>query len=413
MSILDIPKPHCVTDADHSSYSPSGSKRWINCTASIEFIKNAKKIPSKPSSYANEGTAAHLLGAHCLENGLETKACIGHKFNDIVVNKDMATHVKTYTDYVNNSVTWDSVLWIENILPLDFLEQGSFGTADAVIVSDTFIEIIDLKYGQGVAVEVEENPQLMIYALGVLHHLKINDIKFEDHREVKLTIVQPRGRHDKGPIRSWNVTVEALRNFSHQVKSAIEESKSENAQFRPDEEICRWCEAKPICRAYSEFCLDLAKLEFADLVDNTTNVTNKLPKTDELSLEEMSLVLKHSKAILQWIDSIETAATIMLRNGVEFPNYKLVYGRSNRAWSNSKEVYERLISYGTDEDRLYTKKFISPSQAEKELTKQELDLVKDLIFKPEGKVSLAHISDTRPSIDFQKETIQEWANEDI
>lgn len=413
MNVLNIPKPHCITDSDHSEYSPSGSKRWINCTASIEFIKTAKKIPSRPSSYANEGTAAHLLGAHCLENGLEPESCVGHKFNDIVADKEMVKHVKTYTDYVNNSVLWDSVLWIENILPLDFLEQGSFGTADAVIVSDTFIEIIDLKYGQGVIVEAEENTQLMIYALGVLHHLKINDIHFEDHNEIKLTIVQPRGRHEKGPIRSWKVSVKALKEFLHTVKSAIKESKSDNAQFRPNEEICKWCEAKPICRAYSEFCLDLAKLEFADLVDNTTNFEKKLPKSNELSVEEMSLVLKHSKAILQWIDSIECAATSMIRNGTEFPNYKLVYGRSNRAWSNSKEFFERLVNYGTDEDRLYTKKLISPSQAEKELTKNELELVKDLIIKPVGKISLAHISDVRPSIDFQKEVIDEWANEDI
>lgn len=408
-----IPAPHYVTDEEHSRFSPSGAKRWIKCPASISFLDSIKRLPSKPNPYAEEGTAAHELAAYCLERDISPQKCVGMKFNNHIVDNEMARQVEKYTTYVQGAVTWDATLWVENKLSMESIHPDVFGTADAIIVSKDYLEIVDLKYGKGVVVEVEENSQLAVYAIGALSHLAKYGVKYSDDFEVKLTIAQPRAPHADGPIRSTTLTVAQLRDFKEIAKTAVKVSERSDAPFGPSADTCRWCEGAPTCRALANYNLEVARLEFADLLESPLSVKQKLPSINELSEEELAQILKHSKAIEQWLNAAVEKATSLLRADVKVPGYKLVYGRSNRAWLREAEVEERLSDYGTNLDRMYEKKFLSPTKAEKELTDAEWELVKDLVYKPTGKVTIAPESDGRPAINPHEAAKDDWTKEEV
>lgn len=74
-----------------------------------------------------------------------------------------------------------------------------------MIVADDELHIIDLKYGQGIVVEAERNPQMMLYALGALN---IFDGLY-DIRTVSMTIYQPRREN----ISTWSISVADLKDW--------------------------------------------------------------------------------------------------------------------------------------------------------------------------------------------------------
>ncbi len=426
MQKLNIPKPSVDTNAEHSEYSPSGSSRWLNCTASIEYLKTFKRVQGESNFYAEEGTCAHELSAKAIDDELSTMAYIGEKFNGIVVDTEMVKETQKYVDYVNGQVTWNSTLWVENKVSLQHLEPKMFGTADAIIFSiDEFelengvylvtegeLEIVDLKYGRGIVVEAIDNTQMMIYALGALSHLAKHNIKFSPGLDVKMTIVQPRAPHELGPIRSDYMTVAQLKDFQKEVKASIAESKSKNPVFKATEKGCRWCEAAPFCKAYANHNMEIAKIEFSEFELSPEEFKKTRPEPKELSETDLVNIMKHTKSIEYWLKSITAYCLEQLQQGKKVQGYKLVYGRSNRAFKDQKEVEKILKEYGTEEERVYNTKFLTVAQLEKELTNEEWELIKDLIFKPQGKISLAKESDARPKVDTQSEAIDEWSKED-
>lgn len=404
---MKLNKPIVPDKKDHSEYSPSGGKRWVNCPASIRMIKETPKKESS-SFYADEGTAAHELAALCLEEETVPSMYIGKKFNGITVDKHMAKETYKYVDYVLSKVTWDGQLFIETRIPMFNLEEQMFGTADAIIISEDSFEIIDLKYGKGVLVEAEDNYQLAIYAIGIMEWLNTEGISYSDETEITLTIVQPRAPHIEGPIRSWMVTIAGLRELSHKIKKAVENSKSENPSFGPSPENCRWCEASPHCKPFAEFNLKAAQLEFADFAKTKNEFSKSFSDRNALTSEQISQILKHSKAIEQWLKGVTEFAVEEMRRGKEIPNYKLVYGRSIRAWESQSEAEELLLNKGIDTEELYTKKFKSPTQMEKILDPKIWDDVKELVFKPTGKITLAPETDGRSSVSPDYEAAKEW-----
>ena len=133
----------------------------------------------------------------------------------------------------------------------------------------------------------------------------------------------------------------------------------------------------------------------------------------ELSMDEISSILKHAKAIEQWVKNIAEFAVEQMKAEKPIPGYKLVYGRSNRAWDDSDEVFKKLMEYGTDEERIMKSKMLTVAQMEKELTDDEWELVKELVIKPRGNVTLALETDKRMAINNTAEAVDEWGNEDL
>jgi len=406
---MDIKPPVVPIDAPHSEFSPSGSKRWINCPASIQMLREMPKKEGEGSSfYAEEGTAAHEFAAKCLEDELDPKTQIGQTYNKFDVDKYMAREVAKYTEYVNGQITWDSTIFVETRVPMFELHDSMFGTADAVVLHKDSFEIIDLKYGKGVLVEAENNTQLMVYALGILYWLKREGVEFEPDAELTLTIVQPRAPHIEGPIRSWNITVAGLLGFANEVKSSINAAEGEHPPFGPTEENCRWCEASPFCKSYAEFNLQIAQLEFADFAQTKNGFSKSLLEINSLTNEQLSNIMKHAKALEQWVKSITEYAIEEMKRGKRVPHYKLVYGRSIRAWEDQEVVQGILETHGVGAEDLYTMKFKSPAQMEKTLESHQWEMIKEQVFKPTGKITLAPETDGRKAVDPHSDAINEW-----
>lgn len=397
------------SDQKHSIYGPSGSKRWMTCPASIQMESGIEKGPEVYNFPAEEGTAAHELGEFCLREEIRAESCIGKTFNDFEVDQEMANQTQKYISYVDGECTWDSTLGIEMRVHMPQIEETMFGTADAVIYSPDSLEVIDLKYGRGIVVEVDNNSQLMLYAIGVLTYLKSKfGVMYGPGQQVKLTIVQPRAPHKNGPIRSYWITVSQLKDFQRLVKRAVVLSKEEVPPFGPSESGCRWCAAAPICTAYTKHNLEQLKLDFADFKTPKREFGQKLIDVSSISDEQIGNILNHSKAITTWLKTLADFAVSELSAGKQVPGFKLVYGRSIRRWSDSTLAENKLVQYGVDIPRLFNTKFKTAPQMEKELRPEEWDIIKDLVEKPQGKITLAPESDGRRSIDPNVEAQKEW-----
>lgn len=236
----------------HAIFSPSASHRWTACPGSIKLIQ--KCPPDKGSPASQEGTDAHALAEMCFAKEIEAHHFIGETVpSGLIVNKAMAKHVQTYLDYVYQYRKEECArLLIEQRLTLSSIDERIFGTADVAMIGHRSgkltAHIFDFKYGKW-SVEVKNNSQLMIYALGLLEMLKLAN---EFPERVTTHICQPRSRHPDGPNRCHTYLTSELMEFSKQIAAAVVESdKPEPELF--DGEHCRFCPAELICPKLNSF----------------------------------------------------------------------------------------------------------------------------------------------------------------
>jgi hypothetical protein len=364
----------------HAKLSASGSAKWSLCPGSV-FAE--KDYPETTSVFAEEGTAAHELAELLLRDDEELNLGIFSLFgvtlpeSGVVVTQDMLDYVMVYVNYVK-SISGE--LFVEQRVDFSHIAPDGFGTSDAIVINDTKLTIVDLKYGKGVRVDADNNTQGILYALGA-----VNDYgMLYDIKTINIVIVQPRLDH----ISEWSLSIDELNRWGERLKQAAELTATENAPRVPGEKQCQWCKAKATCPA-------LNKLTESTLMTSFDNLETSKPET--LTDEQLRVALDNKKLILAWFDAIETIVTDRLTGGNAFNGYKLVEGRSNRAWRDEDATAKALIGV-IDMDKLYTKKLISPAQAEKELGKSRAELLEDLITKPVGAPTLVPESDKRPAV---------------
>lgn len=388
-----------LTPSTHSRFSPSGSKRWISCPGSIAFVESLN-LPHRDSEYAAEGTACHELAAHCLQKHiLDASAFVDEIFyRDIKTTWEMCSATNEYVAYILSFIHPGAILEVEQRVEMDDLQHGTGGTSDAFIWSTEEFHCFDLKYGQGVPVEVTENYQLMLYAAGRIRELhlsgKINASKL---KRICLHIIQPRAPHSDGPCRSWDVSVDRLRTHWIDAKEAIKLACSKNPPLNPGAEQCKWCDGAPVCRSLAEFNMKTAMLDFADLAEPEID----LIQANKLSNDELAYVLTHSDTLENWIKSVVSFAQYQLERQIKIPGYKLVRGRSNRSWANNsdEQILQWLEDRGVDTSEAYTKpKLRSPSQIEQIVGKKAFKELDDYVIKPLGKVTIATTSDKRDEV---------------
>lgn len=364
----------------HAKLSASGSAKWSLCPGSV-FAE--KDYPETTSVFAEEGTAAHELGEIILRDDDELNLGIFSLFgvtlpeSGVTVTQDMLDYVMVYVNYVN-SISGE--LFVEQRVDFSHIAPDGFGTSDAIVINDSVMTIVDLKYGKGVRVDAENNTQGILYALGA-----VNDYgMLFNIKTINIVIVQPRLDH----ISEWSIGIDELNRWGERLKQAAELTATENAPRVPGEKQCQWCKAKATCPA-------LNKLTESTLMTSFDNLETSKPET--LTDEQLRIALDNKKLILAWFDAIETIVTDRLTGGNAFNGYKLVEGRSNRAWRDEDATAKALIGV-IDMDKLYISKLISPAQAEKELGKSRADLLEDLITKPVGAPTLVPESDKRPAV---------------
>jgi len=372
--------------AAHAKLSASGAHRWMACPGSI---KAEEGLPDRSSSFAEEGTIAHEITEKALR--------LGFNCDTICDRPDLAyiaEPAQVYVDYVRSIP--GKHRFVETRVDFSEWVPGGFGTADSIVIDEdtATMHIADLKFGKGVRVDAEHNPQAMLYALGAYNSFGfLHEIK-----NVKISIVQPRIDN----ISEWEIGLEDLLKWGEIARSAAEETAKPTAKRVPGEKQCRFCKAKATCPALKTLTEQTLLMDFE--AHDEPVAPNKL--TDD----QLSAALAARPVIEAWLNAVETVVKQRLSAGQTFPGWKLVEGRSNRTWIDEQTAGQELEwMLG---DKAYVRKLITPTQAEKELGKAHKKQVESLIFKPPGKPSLAKETDPRPSIAASVEDFDEIVDEE-
>lgn len=372
----------------HAILSASASKRWMNCTPSALL---EKQFADEESIYAAEGTAAHALAEHKLKRFLKKRS------KRPVSDYDCDEMEECTDDYVSFAMEKiekakqscsDPVVMIEQRLDFSRWVPEGFGTGDLVIVADDTLYIVDLKYGKGIAVSAEWNPQMLLYSLGALELFG----SLYDIEKVNMTIHQPRLEN----VSTFEITVHDLMEWAEQELMPKAEMAAKGEGEFAVGDWCRFCKAKNTCRARAEEYLRLAQMEF------------KPPEL--LSEEEIAEVLKVADELAKWsADVYAYAQDEAITHGRVWNGFKLVEGRSNRKYVNEEEVADAAKAAGYED--IYKKSLIGITEMEKLMGKKDFQkILGSLVYKPQGKITLVPESDKRPPI--QTETAEADFKED-
>ena len=361
----------------HSPLSPSSAFRWIKCTPSAKL--NAA-LPDSTSEYALQGTAAHTLCEYKLQK-LLGKDAKDPTENLTYFDAEMADCTDSYQQYVSERIEKakqfckDPIVLVEQKLDFSKWVPQGFGTGDCVIVADNVLTVIDFKYGVGVLVEAEQNPQMMCYALGALTLFdSIYDIE-----NVVMTIFQPR----RDNISTYELSKKELLQWADEILSpAAQLAAKGEGKFKAGKH-CRFCKVKATYRIRAEYNLELARYDF------------EMPAN--LEDTEIEVILSKADELVAWCSDIKEYAFQQALNGKQWNGWKLVEGRSVRKYINEDAVAETVKNAGYDP---YEHKVLGITAMTRMLGKAKFEnLLSSFIEKPTGKPALVPKSDKRPSID--------------
>lgn len=405
----------------HALLSPSSAHTWLACAPAIALGMDQ---PNKSSKYSDEGTAAHTVAADCLTFEGNATDLIGEmvpgKADHYLVTLEFAEAVQCYIDLVRERVNAYEMagyfvqLEVEQEVPIGHItgEEGARGTSDAVILAfgsmdrPNIIEVIDLKFGQGVQVSAVNNPQGMLYALGAIEKFKPHEFQ-----EVRITISQPRITTVPS---EWTISAKELDELSAykfepaaiNALSLIGQKAFKLEEFNPGEKQCKFCKAKAICPALKAYSEKTISDEF-DLLDEEVE---SLYPVSALELHELASIYPRLKLVEDWITAVRGRVSEALLSGEKLPGLKVVRGkRGNRAWSDATEAETTLKGMRIKSDVMYKQVLQTPTVLEKALAEaapRKWKKVAALIVQSEGSLQPALESDDRPAVEVPKITDQ-------
>lgn len=420
------------SDREHATWSASATERNWNCPGALALTMD---LPDDTSEAADWGTCCHQIAEACLRDGRDAAEWIGKtvtgKKHSFECDDEMAETTQVYVDFVRDHCTNDGpvqgrTLDIEQRFSLDSLKTPfeAGGTADAVIHDSAAkkLHVVDLKGGRGVAVDATENKQLRTYALGAM--LANPGLKVDT---ITVTIVQPRAPHPAGRIRSETFHVADLVEWTADLLAAMERSKTAleasskhmldvrdetdedtgkpfksvsamvpaawTAEFlRPGPHCTKtFCKARGFCPALQQAAYDAAGVWFDDL--DQPRLANA---PDAMSPEALAQALDAADMVEGWINAVRAYAHTQAEMGVTIPDYMLVEKIGRRRWKDEAGAEAKIKGLIDDP---YTRKLMSPAQAEKALGKKRAGEIADLIEKPITGSNLVRADKTtRPAI---------------
>lgn len=372
---------------EHALLSASGAYRWMACTRSPRL---EEFIQEESSEDAKRGTLAHNLVELklAIEIGSLSRQQYAKKLKEIKADPLYTEEMDKFTDLHKDfcmerfneakAETKDAVIMLEQRLDYSPWVPQGFGTSDTTIISDMALEIIDFKYGKGIAVSAYENTQMKLYALGAINQLGF----LYDLETIHMTISQPR----LDSISSFEMSVEDLLTWAEEVvKPKAETAFKGEGEFIAGDH-CRFCKVRATCRARTEKRDKLVCMDFQD--------------PPLLTDDEVVEVLTSIDELISWAKDVQEYAMNMAMNENKvWPGMKLVEGRGSRKYTDEEAVAEALKVAGYDSDVIYKKSLNPITVLEKELGKKELsELLGSLITKSPGKIKLVPKEDKRPEI---------------
>jgi len=351
----------------------STAKRVINCPGSVALVQ---KMPPKPSSkYADEGTLLHNVMAELIMSEEPPEYYIGTRYEDQILTFELVEEKILPALRALDVIDPEHKMEIEAETRVGFgdLLPGVFGSTDLIGRLGNRAVVLDWKFGDGVMVEVEENPQLMFYAAAAMRTPEAQ-WAFEGVTEIECVIVQPP------EIRRWVTTPMRIARFEQELVQAVKQAEKPNAALAVGDH-CRWCAAKPICP------------KMTGAVDRALKV-----QIEALPAAQISNYLKNADMLEEWIKDLRALALQMLESGAKLPEYKLVAKRAIRSWSDEEKAKVALFAYGLTESEVMESSVVSPAKAEKALKKRKIGLPEDLVVAISSGNTLASVDDPRPEV---------------
>lgn len=395
----------------HAVLSASSSKQWLHCPPSARLQES---FPNDSSVYAEEGTWAHELGEYKIKKYLhERKKRPQSEF--LTEEIDQATDV--YADFVITIIEemkWNGsepLCLVEERLDFSHIVPDGFGTGDMVIIGKDedgrgLLHICDYKNGKGVFVDADHNSQMMLYAIGALNaYGYIYGIE-----TVRMSIIQPRLEN----ISTFEMTADDLRAWGESIRPIAKMAFEGKGEQHPGD-WCRFCRAKPVCKACMEEALSLAREEFLDLEEGA--LSEQVEETDAtaayspdgsapvfrspglVSFQELVKVLPMLNRISSWIESVFAFVSgEAINHGVPVEGYKVVEGRSRRVFTDTKAVADMAVQNGYTD--IYKQELLSLTEFEKLMGKKKFsEILGEFVAKPPGKLALVPENDPRPAVD--------------
>ena len=369
----------------HAVLSASGASRWLACTPSARL---EEQFPDSTSEYAKEGTLAHeVCELKVRKNLIEQMPTRTYntKLKKLKENElwqdEMDKFTDAYLEYIQelvHSYSCSPAVMVEKKVDFSQYVPEGFGTADCIVIAEGTMHIIDFKYGKGVAVSAENNPQMKLYALGAyLEYSMLYPIE-----KIKMAIVQPRLENEASESE---IFVAELMDWAENVVKPLAEKayKGEGTYIAGNH--CRFCRAKATCRERARMNLEASKFE--------------MRAGALLSDTEVGEALKMAQDLAKWAEDLKEYALTESLKGKIIPGWKAVEGRSVRAFKDTDLAIKTIIDSGIDEALLYERKQLTLAQIEKLLgTKQFKELVGELVEKAPGKPTLVLETDKREKI---------------
>lgn len=375
-------------ERDHALLSASGAHRWLLCTPSAKL---EEQFPDTTSEAAREGTLAHELAELKVRNYFNPADISKRKLNAQIKKMkenelwqdEMLGYTDTYIDYIRDvSIELPSrpYVAVEKRLDLGAYVPEGFGTADCIMLRGEDLFVLDFKYGKGVTVSAEENPQMMLYALGAY---KAYCFLYPISR-IHMSIIQPRLDN----ISEWECSLEELLKFGQYVSERAALAVKGEGDFYPGEKQCRFCRAKQRCRARADHNVRMA----------FSPDKGKMPPL--ISNEEAGRYLLEGEDLEKWLKDLKEWALAECLAGKQVPGWKAVEGRGSRDWTDMEAAFEKLTKSGvTEEAMLWEKKPLTLAQIEKLVGKKDFqDAVGEFVIKKPGKPALVKESDKREAI---------------
>lgn len=344
----------------------STAKRVLNCPGSVALVQ--RMPPQQESSYAAEGTFLHaamesLLKDNRFPPGIEFTPEQQDKLNFCVEALDEIDPNAEMVYDVEQTVEFEGV---KNL-------DGVFGNVDFIGRVGDRVVVLDWKFGDGIPVPAEDNPQGLFYAAAARYTSDLNWL-WEDATEIEIVIVQPPH------IRRWVTTHKRLDEFVYALQQAIKEANSPNASLAVGD-WCKWCTAKPICP------------QMTGAIDRV--VHTKLEMVDPV---ELARALALADKLEMFIADARKLAYARLEKSLPVPGYKLVAKRAVRQWTDHSRAETALLNAGLTPGDIFETKLISPPQAEKLLKKSKRALPQDVVVAVSSGSTLAPEDDPRPAV---------------
>ena len=366
----------------HAILSASSAHKWLICTPSARL---EEQFPDKTSEYMKEGTLAHAIAEFKVKSYfLEaiSKTTQTRRLNKFKKEEgfqaEMLEHTDTYLNFLKEEALKTNAkpfITVEQKVDFSNYVPEGFGTADCIMISGDALHIIDFKYGKGVKVEAEDNPQMKLYALGAFSTYGL----FYPIKYIKMSIVQPRIDN----ISSYEIPIEPLIDWGEKIVKPQAQKAFAGIGDYVQGEHCRFCRAKGACEFRAK-----TNMKVVEEIQSSYNGT--------ISNDELGDMLTKTDGIEQWIKDIKSYALELVLKGEQVKGWKAVEGKSNRKITDTDKAFEILEANGYEEALLYEKIPLTLTKLEKVVGKTKLsEAIGDYIEKPKGAPTLVKESDKR------------------